>query len=99
MKRDLRKLLTAATIGLLVLASGCGCGSVGNDADDSGGDGAPQTKSSQWTTLGTRATPADTGRIVTSNEGGSWTTYDPPAAYPGTVNLPTQFIAAGRCGG
>ena len=91
MKRDLKKPLMAAAVCLLVLVSACG--SVGSDGDgDDSGNGAPRTKSSQWTTLGTRATPADKGSIVTSNEGGSWTTYDPPAEYPGTVNLPTQFI-------
>lgn len=91
MKLDLKKPLTAAALCLLVLASACGSGD-GGDADNNG-NGAPQTKSSQWTTLGTRATPTAEGRVVTSNEGGEWTTYDPPAEYPGTVNLPTQFIS------
>ncbi|EIT71078.1 MULTISPECIES: CocE/NonD family hydrolase [Hydrocarboniphaga] len=91
MKLDPKKPLTAAAICLLVLASACS--SNGGDADGGNGNGAPQTKSSQWTTLGTRATPAEDGRIVTSNEGGQWTTYDPPATYPGTVQLPTQFIS------
>ena len=91
MKLDLKKPLTAAAVCLLVLASACS--SNGGDADGGNGNGAPQTKSSQWTTLGTRVTPAEDGRIVTSNEGGEWTTYDPPATYPGTVQLPTQFIS------
>ncbi|WP_341916853.1 CocE/NonD family hydrolase [Hydrocarboniphaga effusa] len=91
MKLDPKKPLTAAAVCLLVLASACS--SNGGDADGGNGNGAPQTKASQWTTLGTRATPAEDGRIVTSNEGGQWTTYDPPATYPGTVQLPTQFIS------
>lgn len=90
MKLDLKKPLTAAAVSLLVFVSACSSDGGGSDGD--GGNGAPQTKSSQWTTLGTRATAADEGRIVTSNEGGEWTTYDPPATYPGTVQLPTQFI-------
>lgn len=90
MKLDLKnRPLTAAAVCLLVLASACSS----NGGDEGGGNGAPQTKSSPWTTLGTRATPAQEGRIVTSNEGGEWTTYDPPATYPGTVQLPTQFIS------
>jgi putative CocE/NonD family hydrolase len=54
---------------------------------------APQpSEKSAWTTMGTRSAAAVTGAAVTGNSNAVWTSYDPPAQYPGTVTLPTQFI-------
>lgn len=40
---------------------------------------------SRWTTLGTRAAPAQDNRAITKNSGAQWQDYDPPALYASSV--------------
>lgn len=82
--------LVNGTAGLCLSLILAACGSSSGDGDDSGG--TTPGKNSDWTTLGTRATSATGGRDRTANADAVWTDYDPAAQYPGTVNLPTQFI-------
>lgn len=83
MKPFPKRVLQAAGCALLVAVSGCS-----NSPDDAAG----ATASSAWTTLGTRATPAEPGRAITGNADARWTDYSPPAEYPGSVQLPLQYI-------
>ncbi|WP_370305464.1 CocE/NonD family hydrolase [Sinimarinibacterium flocculans] len=79
----LRGPLAAMVLVAGLLAAGCGDGSSGTAG------GSASTKSG-WSTLGTRAQPAQAGQAM--NGGGIWTDYDPPAHYSGTQQLPLQRI-------
>ena len=46
-----------------------------------------------WTTLGTRATPAQPGTSITSNAGAKWVDYNPPVLYAGVARQATQYIS------
>jgi len=85
MKSTPNRLLLAAACALMVAAGGCG-GSGGSD------DSGIQAQKSDWSTLGTRATTAETGSDISSNADAVWSDYDPPAAYAGAAQQPLQYI-------
>jgi putative CocE/NonD family hydrolase len=46
----------------------------------------------QWTTLGTRAAPSRPNQAITSNAGATWTDYDPPTLYPGSLTTSNVVV-------
>lgn len=78
-----RQVPALVALAAVLMVAGCGGGS----SDSSGGGAAAK---SGWSTLGTRAQPAQAGQTMSA--GGRWTDYDPPAQFPGSVQLPLQRI-------
>lgn len=89
----------AGLLGLLIVAgagalTACG-GSSGSGSDGSTPDGGSNPGgnppggnpggNSSWTTLGSRAAPAQSNRPITANPAAQWVEYDPPATHTGSV--------------
>ncbi len=83
-KKDRLSLPLICALSLLLLIGAC-------SRSSSAPSGASGHETSQWTSLGTRQSPAvaDTGSI---SHGTTWSDYNPEATFPGTVTLPQQFI-------
>ncbi|WP_295493791.1 CocE/NonD family hydrolase, partial [uncultured Ralstonia sp.] len=95
------RMLMSALLCAALSLSGCG----GNDGStvansiraDSNTTTQPtppvQPAAVNWTTLGTRATPAQPGTSITSNAGAKWVDYNPPVLYAGVARQATQYIS------
>lgn len=73
----------AALTALLAVLAACSANSPPSDADAGGGN---------WTTLGTRSTPASDAAAITDNADARWSDYDPAPLYPGVKKLDLQYI-------
>ena len=51
-----------------------------------------QPAAANWTTLGTRAAPAQPGTSITANAGAKWVDYNPPMQYAGVARQATQYV-------
>lgn len=61
------------------------CHNESSDSSEAVPGAAPSATTSRWTTLGTRAAPAQPNRPVTQNAAAQWVDYDPPALHASSV--------------
>ena len=97
------RMLMSALLCAALSLSGCGGGDGSTVANSTPADSNTTTQPIQptqpvqpaaanWTTLGTRATPAQPGTSITSNAGAKWADYNPPALYAGVAKQAMQYI-------
>ena len=97
------RMLISALLCAALSLSGCGGGDGSAVANSTPADSNTTTQPTQptqpaqpaavnWTTLGTRATPAQPGTSITGNAGAKWADYNPPALYAGVAKQATQYI-------
>ena len=95
----LGRTLTSALLCAVLTLSGCGGGDSGSVATIGSTPTASNTTvppakpaATNWTTLGTRATPAQPGTSITTNASAKWVDYNPPVLYAGIARQATQYI-------
>lgn len=86
-----RQYIRVAVPFVFVLLAACGATTTPDEisraSNSAGGASAtPQSDAiSQWSTLGSRAAPAQPNRPITANSGAQWVDYNPPALYPNSI--------------
>ena len=70
---------------VFTLLAACGASTTPNEISRSSNANSAANATSQWSTLGSRNTPAQPNRPITANSGSQWVDYNPPTLYPSSI--------------